>query len=161
MSIAKMRIKMGLIEVDYEGTEDFLKQELPEILTAVSSLYRESGLVGALQPSLHTPSAETQLTPVDQMSVTTIAAKLNAQSGPSLVLAAAARLTRSGTAQLPRSKILEEMKAATGFYKSSYSGNLSKILLSLVKEGKLQEVSKDTYTLSVNAVRDIEAKLVN
>jgi hypothetical protein len=53
------------------------------------------------------------------------------------------------------------MKTATGFYKSSYSGNLSKILLSLLKEGKLQEVSKDTYTLSVTAVKDIEAKLVN
>ena len=40
-----MRIKMGPIEIDYEGSEDFLKQELPAILTAVSTLHKESGLV--------------------------------------------------------------------------------------------------------------------
>lgn len=41
---SKIRIKMGPIEVEYEGSENFLKEELPELLGTVSNLYKESGL---------------------------------------------------------------------------------------------------------------------
>jgi hypothetical protein len=33
---SKIRIKLGAIEVEYEGSEQFLKEELPQLLTAVS-----------------------------------------------------------------------------------------------------------------------------
>ena len=35
---------MGAVEVDYEGTEEFLKAELPALLAAVSDLYKQSGM---------------------------------------------------------------------------------------------------------------------
>ena len=39
---SKIRIKLGAIEVEYEGSEQFLKEELPQLLTAVSELYAKS-----------------------------------------------------------------------------------------------------------------------
>ena len=34
---------MGAIEIEFEGSELFLKEELPELLEAVSRLYSEAG----------------------------------------------------------------------------------------------------------------------
>jgi len=158
MSNGKMRIKMGSIEVEYEGSEEFIKQELPDLLTAVSKLYQSA-------PS-DLPNKSTQLfagnsTPGSAMSVTTIAAKLGVKSGPELLVAAAARLTRGGAIALTRQALLDEMKLATGFYKASYRSNMSNQLLSLVKEGKLQETATDTYTLSIGTKSELETKLAN
>ena len=41
---SKIRIKLGPIEVEYEGSEAFLKEELPQLLTAVSDLYSKSNI---------------------------------------------------------------------------------------------------------------------
>lgn len=161
MTTAKMRIKMGPIEIDYEGSEDFLKQELPAILTAVSSLHKESGLVENSPPGANSgngAAGSNQTAPIG-MSVTTISAKLGVKSGADLALAAAARLTRGGSSSFSRQQLLDEMKAATGFYKTTIRSNLSNYLLTLVKEGKLQETAKDTYSLSMATKTEIEAKL--
>jgi hypothetical protein len=40
---SKIKIKMGAIEIDYEGSEEFLKEELPSLLKTVSDLYKSSG----------------------------------------------------------------------------------------------------------------------
>jgi hypothetical protein len=40
---SKIRIKMADIEVEYEGSEAFLKGELPAILDAVSKLHGDKG----------------------------------------------------------------------------------------------------------------------
>lgn len=164
MSTAKMRIKMGPIEVDYEGTEDFLKQELPSILTAISTLYKDAG--PALQAAVSTGSAAAAggATPPPEnvgMSVTTIAAKLGVKSGSDLILAAATRLTRGGLANFPRAKLLEEMKQATGYFNANHTSNLSKNLLSLIKAGKLQETAKEIYALSTAARTELEARLAS
>lgn len=151
---------MGSIEIDYEGSEDFLKQELPAILTAVSNLYKESGITEQAPSAANGASSVTPsgAAPIG-MSVTTISAKLGVKSGADLALAAAARLTRGGSAAFSRQQLLEEMKGATGFYKTTIRSNLSNYLLTLVKEGKLQETAKDTYSLSMAARTEIEAKL--
>ena len=161
MTTAKMRIKMGPIEIDYEGSEDFLKQELPAILTAVSTLHKESGLVDESPSGSNSGTGSAmsnQPAPVG-MSVTTISAKLGVKTGAELALAAAARLTRGGSLSFSRQQLLDEMKAATGFYKTTFRSNLSNSLLSLVKEGALQETAKDTYSLSMAKKTEIEAKL--
>jgi hypothetical protein len=159
MSSAKIRIKMGPIEIDFEGSEEFLKEELPSLLTAVSELHRNSeseeagtdaqGSAGSGNPQPQGPG----------LSVTTIAAKLGVKTGPDLVIATAAKLTRAGVSSIPRQTLLEEMKQATGYYKTTHRSNLSNILISLVKEGKLQETQKDTYTLSAATKTEVEAKL--
>ena len=166
MNTAKIRIKMGPIEIDYDGTEDFLKQELSSILMAVSTLYRDAGSAFQTQGvAAHTDNVVQQgpLVAVSNpgMSVKTVAAKLGIKSGPELILAAALRLSRSGVANISRAKLLEEMKQATGYFKTNHTSNLSKSLLTLVKDGKLQETAKDTYALSNATLTELEARLAS
>lgn len=80
---SKIRIKIGEIEVEYEGTEEFLKKELPELLKTVSELYRPLNAGGG---STFVPPSNLQL------STANIAAKLDAKTGPDVVIAACAHL---------------------------------------------------------------------
>jgi hypothetical protein len=41
---SRLKIKIGPVEVEYEGEEKFLKEELPALLKAVSNLHKASGL---------------------------------------------------------------------------------------------------------------------
>jgi len=54
---------------------------------------------------------------------------------------------------------LTEMKAATAYYKSSYSANLSKYLASLIKDKKLVESATGMYALSAAAATELKGKL--
>lgn len=158
----KFRIKMGAVEVDYEGTEEFLKAELPALLAAVSDLYKQSGMAkpnNATEQSAGegNDSGDGELL---KMSTTTIATKLGVNSGPELALAAAVRLTMVlGKAAFSRKEILDEMKSATGFYKGTYNNNLTSSLVRLTKEQKLNEQSKDIYALTPTTKKELETKL--
>ena len=162
---SKIRIKMGPIEIEYEGSETFLKVELPELLGAVSNLYKESGLCS--KPSLETPepisTGGTEITQPPPIEATTgsIAAKLQCKTGPDLVMAAAARLTFVlEKDKFTRDDLLEEMKTASAYYNKNYSGgNLTKYLSTLMKNGKINEPSKNTYSLTASTKTEIGAKI--
>ena len=125
---SKLRIRIGEVEIDYEGTEEFLKQELPQLLKTAMELHKAAGTAtktggagssgggkgGSIFPPLTTAS---------------IAAKTNATSGPDLMLAAAAHLTLVAKKDtFSRQELLNEMQNASGYYKKSYSNNLTKYL---------------------------------
>lgn len=77
-----------------------------------------------------------------------MATKLKADSGTSLLYAAVASLAVIKKAEMfSRGDLNSEMKAATGFYKPSYTNNLSNYIEALLKQGVLIEASKDSYTL--------------
>jgi hypothetical protein len=100
---------------------------------------------------------------VSKLEATTgsIAAKLDCKSGPELVMAAAARLTFVlQTATFARQKIIDEMKTASAYYKSTYVSNLSSSLNNLVKDGKLNEPSQGNYALTATSLKDLEQRLV-
>lgn len=162
---SKIKIKMGPIEIEYEGSEAFLKEELPALLSAVSDLYKESGVTdfvdtGATSsPAIISPEA-TGSTGTIQATTGSIAAKLGAKSGTDLIMAAAARLTLSlGLGSFSRSQITEEMKSASAYHKKTYVNNLTKYLNQLVKDGKLLETAKDTYALSASEKSSLEARI--
>lgn len=156
---SKIRIKIGPIEVEYEGSESFLKEELPDLLTTVSDLYTKSNLSGVRIPGgAEEPSADApSLAPPGVQGTTgTLAAKLQVKSGPELLLAGAARLTFvSGKETFSRQQIIDEMKSASAYYKKSYLNNLSKYLNSLIKDGKLLEPSQGMYALSAASKTDL------
>lgn len=169
MTTSKIKIKLGAIEVEYEGSETFLKEELPQLLSAVSDLYAKS------RPTLEVPSSSQNTFAnaatvssanagnVSKLEATTgsIAAKLGCKSGPELVMAAAARLTFVlQTATFARQKIIDEMKTASAYYKSTYVSNLSSSLNNLVKDGKLNEPSQGNYALTATSLKDLEQRLV-
>lgn len=163
---SKIKIKMGPIEIEYEGSEDFLKEELPALLSAVSDLYRESGVM-EVQPPQEQPSKAEANKPVSESSEATfqgttgsLAGTLGVKSGPDLIMAAAGRLTLAlGQGTFTRSQISSEIKSASAYYKKSYSNNLTKNLNQLVKAQKLMETAKDTYALSATEKSNMESRV--
>jgi len=150
---SKIRIKMGPMEIEYEGSEDFLKTELPSLITVVSTLYKQSGLASTGGGTNITESHKGQAGGSKlQMTTASIAANLQSKSGSDLVLAACAKLDFGlGNASYTRDQINSEMKSASGYYKTSYTSNLSNYLQTLVKEGELNEQATDTYALTPDA----------
>lgn len=169
MTTSKIKIKLGAIEIEYEGSETFLKEELPQLLSAVSDLYTKSHTSLESQfsdrgTSTNSPmGANTNSTSKPKIEATTgsIAAKLNCRSGPELVMAAAARLTFVLQAStFSRQKIIDEMKTATAYNKASYLSNLTQSLNNLVKDGKLNEPSQGNYALTAASISDLEQRIV-
>jgi hypothetical protein len=169
MSTSKIKIKLGAIEVEYEGSETFLKEELPQLLAAVADLYAKSH--AALEPPQTSPitsanvptGLNTNAGNRAKLEATTgsIAARLGCKSGPELVMAAAARLTFVlQTSTFARQKITDEMKTASAYYKATYLNNLTPYLNNLVKDGKLNEPSQGNYALTATSLKDLEQRLV-
>lgn len=164
---SKIKIKMGPIEIEYEGSEAFLKEELPALLSAVSDLYKASGVIedevnfDAAPVSAVSVAATEKAMGSLQATTSTVAARLGVKSGPELALAAAARLTLSlGVESFSRAQLLEEMKSASAYFKQTYAKNLSGTLTRLLKDGKLFETAKNTYSLSASQRSNMEARLV-
>lgn len=159
-----MKIKLGPIEVEYEGSESFLKEELPELLKAVSDLYQGSTVNPAFSLG-HPADATGELSGTkkqEKIDLTTnsIASKLGSKTGADLVMAAAARLTIcQGKDKFTRQDILKEMKSATSYYKKTYSNNLSKSLTSLIKDEKLLETAKDTYAIKAITLDGLKERI--
>jgi hypothetical protein len=156
---SKVRIKAGSVEVEFEGSEEYMKDELP---TLVELLY---SLSPADDSDEEEESVELQAT-VDtskqklQMTTNTIAAKLNAKKAGDLILAACGHLALvKGATTYSRSNILAEMKLATNYYKATMNKNLSGSLRTLVKQNKLLETATDTYALDANTQKTIESTL--
>lgn len=158
----KIRIKAGNVEIEYEGSEDFLEKQLREIVSTVLTLQNE---VASNQPE----TAECQELPSSpkernggtaNLSVSTIATKLNAQTGPELLIAAAAALTFSENKEdFSRNELHEEMKKAKAFYKKNYSSNLSKIILGKIKSGAINEGRSGKYSLSSESSKNLRIQL--
>jgi hypothetical protein len=155
---SKIRIKVGQVEVEFEGSEAFLKKELLDIVTKLSEIHSTNG-----------DSNSTGITKEDgrrsgavSLSTASIAAKSGCSGGQDLVVAAAAQLTFSQHADtFTRQQLLGQMKSARAYYKKSYSNNLTKYLDALVKSGKFNEPSTGTYSLSADASEDMEARIAS
>lgn len=156
---SKVRIKAGSVEVEFEGSEEYMKDELPALVELLYSLSP------ADDSDEEEESVELQAT-VDtskqklQMTTNTIAAKLNAKKAGDLILAACGHLALvKGATTYSRSNILAEMKLATNYYKATMNKNLSGSLKTLVKQNKLLETAADTYALDANTQKTIESTL--
>jgi hypothetical protein len=158
---SKIRIKVGPVEVEYEGDEKFFKDEFPQILSKITQLVKEAGidLISETIPKIGVQSTTQHNAAIGTTG--TIAAKLGVSSGSELILAASARLTLGQNIEsFARDQLLTEMKTAKAYYKTSYMKNYSVYLSGLVKAGKLMETSKDTYALSAIMKEELENKLV-
>ena len=163
MSI-KIRFKVNNIEIDYEGSEEFLKEELLEVLKIVAALpvnpTNAAGLI--LQTPLHAQQSDVKTgTTVHALSTSTIATKISAKSGPDLILAAAAKLTFGDNLEsFSRAQLLDAMKLAKAYYKKNYVSNLSKYLQSLVKDGKLVEGAGNTLAISAATAAELKTQVI-
>lgn len=163
MDTSKIRVRMGEIEVECEGTESFLKNELPNLLSAVSRLYGESGQKAAVNKRHEAGGAagtrgESEGT--IKGTTATLAGRLKVKSGNDLILAAAAHLTFvANSAEFSRQDLLDQVRGATGYFKDSYSKNLTNYLNSRVKAGQLMEPRTGHYALSAGEVERLRTAL--
>jgi len=157
---AKIRIKLGSLEIEYEGRESFLEDDIFNLIKKTLSFYTEhKGVIPAEPTAKSVAGTESHVAGFDQ-STNTIASHLGANSGPELVVAAAAHLMLvKGQNKFARKEINDEMKDATTYYKASMTTNLSKYLGGLVKAKRLNLVSKGVYALSASEKKSLEAKL--
>jgi hypothetical protein len=159
---SKLRIKLGAGELEFEGSEQFLKDEIIPMVKEVVL----AGVGGDLQtpPTIDAKGTLIQLPPKAMadvsLSTSTVAAKLKATAASDLVMAAVAHLVLGQEKhRITRDEILTEMKSATFFYKSSMTNNMTNTLKQLVKAGRLNEAAADTYSLPHKEKVALEEKL--
>jgi len=156
---SKVRIKAGAIEVEFEGSEEYMKEELPALVELLYSLgpLNENG---EEEESQELPASSDTSKQKLQLTTNTISAKLNVKKGGELVIAACAHLTLvKGADTFSRSNILAEMKLANNYFKESMSKNLSNTLKVLVKQDKLLETATDRYALQAAVKTTLESQL--
>lgn len=162
--ISKIKVKLGDIEIDFEGTEEYIRNDLPNLLELVFTYSASNS--NDLESDTDCEESEELLATPDptqqrvQMTTNTIAAKLNVKTGSELVMAACTHLCLvKGADTFERKNILAEMKTASNYYKQNHSKNLSQSLSSLIKDNKLIERAKDKYALTAQTKQDMEALL--
>lgn len=166
---AKIKLKVGSMELEYEGDPSFLTGGIEALLVTMGSL---ASKVPEYVPPPHEPVAHVlpahgngnggaptgsgQFT----FSTNTIAANLDAKSGSDLVICAMAHLELvQGKTSSGRAEILAEMKNAKQYYKQTMSKNLSKSFSTLLTAKRINEGAKDTYALTAAERKQIEAKV--
>lgn len=157
---ARVRLKLGSIEIEYEGTPNFLEDGLPNLIERVIDFYKANAEALPDEEQNSQTSDVAQFGKVISHSTNTIAAHMGGSSCTELALAAAAQLAFVAKKEtFSRSDILSEMKEASSYYSSNMSSNLSKSLESLVKSKRLNLIKQGTYALSAGEKSALEAKL--
>lgn len=155
---------MGPVEIEYEGTDDFLREELLDMVKAVADLYQESGGGLATSSDPADSGSSTGGSSGGSMTGTTnqIATTLGVSNGPTLLFAAGVKLHFvDGKDTFTRKELLAEAKSATKFYKKSHNNNLTANLQSLVGDGQFNEPGTNKYALTDASTKTANNKLAN
>lgn len=160
---SKLRIRIGEVEIDYEGTEEFLKQELPQLLKTAMELHKAAESNSSTQPDKKSKSVDRGGSSAISLTTNSVAAQLGAKSGSDLLLAAAAHLALVKKSEpFTRAQLLTEMKSATSYFNKNYATNLSGYLKTAIqKDGPLSETAKHSYALTAATRAELEKKLAN
>ncbi len=160
----KLRLKTAQVEIEYEGSEEFLRSDLLRLITEVAEIHKTN-------PPIETPAQQGNETQSGisssnnstiNLSVKSIATKLSAKTGSDLTLAACAYLSLSSNRDtFSRKDILDAMRTAANFYKNSYNNNLNKYLDGLIKANKILQQANDVYALRDQVRSEMESKLAN
>jgi len=167
---ARLRIRLGAAEIEFEGREDFWKQEvaptvvakLMELVENQTELQRAHNIkVIESDPQVDSAQVSATARRFDH-SVRHIATLLDAKSAKDLMVAAAAFLTLvKGLEKFSRKELHDAMKEATGFYKKSDANNFPKTLNGLVKSGVLREGHDGNYALTASSLQELEKRIAD
>ena len=159
---AKVRIKMGTLEIDYEGSEAFLKEELPNVVKAFLELRTVAKEAFNTAENLDFSSGDKERSYPAKISTSTAAAKLQAKSGSDLALAAAAALVIGERKDsFSRAELLKAMQSAKAYYKASFGSNLSNYIMTLIKSQDLLDQGSERYGLQDKKRQELEKSLQN
>lgn len=152
---AKIRFRIGELEVEGEGPEEFLKEEMPKIIAQLRDSC--SGSLTTVSPAASPDARSASDTAPSGKTTGAIFQQLGGGGGSKLALAAALKLTvLDGKEVFSRADILMEMKTARAHFKKSFVNNLTGYLSTLVKAGELNEHGAGTYAVTSQAKRQLE-----
>ena len=162
---AKIRIKVGSMEVEYEGEPSFLKDGLESLLAKMAELSTQVPLepeTGSDASNGPIPTTPTISQNGYSFSTSTIAAEYGAKSGTELVVCALAKLQLvDKKTRVQRAELLAEMKKATEYYNKNMGSNLSASLRTLTTQRRVHKGDGGAYSLSGDERKSIEAKIAN
>lgn len=164
--VSKIKAKMGLIEIEFEGSEEFIQNELFGFVEGLSGLLESNPSISQNNKIISTEVIDKNKGITKQTGIegttNSIAAKLKVSSGPELIIAAAAHLTFvTGQEKFARKDLLEECQSAATYYKQSYSSNFSASLSSLVRSGQLTEQAKGVFAIPAAHRQRLELTLAD
>jgi hypothetical protein len=158
----KVVVKTAHAEISFEGSEEIFDGKISPILQRLlDRALSADARAEPTKPSNPDRDRDWPQGTILQMTIKTVATRLGVTSGADLLIAAAASLSIvKGSETFTRHDLTAEMKAAVGYYKTTFLNNLSSYLDRAVKSGTLIEVSKDTYALRDSERNNLEAKLI-
>lgn len=154
----KISLRVGDLKLKYDGSEEFFENRLPALLEQMlqSNLATVPTKVDHHEVGNALPNTSLGI----DLSMQSVAAKLMAESGRDLAMAAMAKLYFSDSIErVSRKQILSEMQAVPSRYKKSMSSNLSTILERMVKDNKLNGLTNSTYSLPESQIEELRVKL--
>lgn len=165
---AKLRIKAGPVEFEYEGEAPLAVTDIKELFSHIETLFKSPmAAEGAAVPEAPAPTKLLPAPAADQsptvggqkLHVNSVAQKLKAKTGSEVAVAAAATLQIYDEKKtFTRTELLDTMKKATMHYSANMSGNLTKILASLVGS-KFNQISDGVYSLTSDEYQKLVAAL--
>lgn len=160
---AKVRIKAGPVEFEYEGETELGVADIKDLFSHIETLFKVPVLAEPSDGHSYNPMPESPKEkgagPTTKLHVNSIAAKLNAKSGPEVAVAAAASLQiMSGKQTFSRAELLAEMKKAPQYYNANMSKNLSYIMKGLIGD-KVHQNGDDAFSLASETFEDLKKKL--
>ena len=152
----KLNLKVGVVEIAFEGNEAFLKDHVLDMIEQVLSIKENTVEIPSDPPTSDSNKGKE----LQNLAINSVASILEVDSGPDLIIAAAAHLELiHGRETFTRSDLRQEIRGATSFFKSSYASNLSSYINNLVKSEQLHEIGQDTYALPEAKKRELRALL--
>jgi hypothetical protein len=154
----KLRIKAKGIEIDWEGSVEFLSKELPQLIASIVEA------LGAL-PGNHVedePATDAPKQKIKTGTFTTahLAARTSAQTSNDLFKVALAKLQLSdGLEVASRSQIIAEMKTAPRIFKENMVKNLSQAIRSLQTSGQINEPANNKFSLTDQQLEQLKGQI--
>lgn len=163
VSESKIKIKMGLVEIEYEGSSSFLKEELIDLVESVSRLYQENK--SSLEPgggygedSIQSGSGNVG---VIKGSSNEIAKKMSVKNGTDLIFACCVKLLFvNGVDTFNYNEIRNEMVSATNYVNAIMKKNFAANLKSLVKQDKISELGSKKYSIPAKEQEKVKSIIV-
>ncbi|MEP4990623.1 MAG: hypothetical protein ABJV68_23445 [Paracoccaceae bacterium] len=161
---AKIKIRVGKIELEYEGSHEFLKDGLSGLLQEIGTLADVSDFEDVATDLAEPMTAEIPaVTPGNKLalSANSIATHYGSKSASDLALCAIYQLQLvQGNDTCSRDDVMKVMKSATNFYKKSMRGtNLSSAFKTLVNQKKINELADEKYALTAQTKQAAEVEL--
>ncbi|WP_083825444.1 hypothetical protein [Roseobacter litoralis] len=169
MADAKIRIKVGTMEIEYEGDPAFLDGGIETLLVTMGELSNHSGQFEDSKQDEHGPDYDeaAATTHTDNggqtynFSTNAIATQYDSKSAADLLLCSVIQLQMvQGKDGCTRKEIIAAMKEANNFCKVSMrGGNLEKAFASLLKNKKLNKLHGGKYSLTASEKQNAEKQL--